>query len=83
VTLLYFAWVRQIIGKSEEAMALPPGISDLRGLIAHLRGLGSNYARALGDEDRLRLAVNQRHAGLDASIADGDEIAIFPPITGG
>jgi molybdopterin synthase sulfur carrier subunit len=83
VTLLYFAWVRQTIGKSEEALALPAGIGDVRGLIAHLRARGPHYAQALGDEGRLRIAVNQRHAGLDAAIAEGDEVAIFPPITGG
>jgi len=83
VTLLYFAWVRQVIGKSEENMALPLGIADARGLIGHLRGLGANYAKALGDESRLRLAINQRHAGPETPIAEGDEVAIFPPITGG
>ena len=83
MTLLYFAWVRQVIGKHEEHIVLPPGITDARGLIAHLRGLGPNYATALGDENRLRLAINQRHAGLEAPIAEGDEVAIFPPVTGG
>ena len=83
MTLLYFAWVRQVIGKSEESLALPAGITDARGLITHLRELGPNYATALGDESRLRLAINQRHAGLETPIAEGDEVAIFPPVTGG
>jgi molybdopterin synthase sulfur carrier subunit len=83
LTLLYFAWLRQKLGKSEESMALPPGVKDVRGLIAHLRQLGPDYAQALGDESRIRVAVNQRHAGLDEKLADQDEIAFFPPVTGG
>ena len=83
MTLLYFAWLRQKLGKSEESMALPPGVKDVRGLIAHLRQLGPDYAQAFGDEGRVRTAVNQRHAGLDEKLADQDEIAFFPPVTGG
>jgi molybdopterin synthase sulfur carrier subunit len=83
LTLLYFAWLRQKLGKSEENMALPPGVRDVRGLIAHLRQLGPEYAQAFGDESRIRVAVNQRHAGLDEKLADQDEIAFFPPVTGG
>ena len=71
MTLLYFAWVRQIIGKSEEAMALPPGISDLRGLIArHAELTGSAWAqRLLGDFRGLLQRfwlVKPKAASLDA-----------------
>jgi molybdopterin converting factor subunit 1 len=83
LTLLYFAWLRQKLGKSEETMALPPGIGDVRALVAHLRGLSPAHAEAFGDEGRLRAAVNQQHAGFDARITDKDEIAFFPPVTGG
>ena len=83
MTLLYFAWVRQIIGKNEDHLTLPSGVTDARGLLAHLRAQGPNYAQALADESRLRLAVNQRHGGLDDAVGDDDEIAIFPPVTGG
>ena len=83
MTLLYFAWVRQMIGKNEEAMALPPDVADVAGLVAHLRKLGPGYDTALGNPDRIRVAVNQRHAGFDAVIREGDEIAFFPPVTGG
>ncbi|HJR56394.1 MAG TPA: molybdopterin converting factor subunit 1 [Rhizomicrobium sp.] len=83
MTLLYFAWLRQKLGKSEERMALPPGVADVRGLIAHLRQLGPDYAEAFGDESRLRVAVNQRHACFGQAIATHDEIAFFPPVTGG
>jgi molybdopterin synthase sulfur carrier subunit len=81
VILLYFAWVRQKIGKSEEHLA--PQVDDVASLIAHLKSLGPGYADAFADLGRIRVAVNQRHAGLDAKVAAGDEIAFFPPVTGG
>ena len=81
MNLLYFAWVRQKIGKSEEQMTLPVG--DVASLIAHLKNLGPNYADAFADLTRIRVAVNQHHAGLDAPVAPHDEVAFFPPVTGG
>ena len=83
MTLLYFAWLRQVIGSGEEQITLPPGIGDVRGLIAHLKGLDAKYAQVFADEGRIRTAVNQHHAALDAPVSDGDEIAFFPPVTGG
>jgi molybdopterin synthase sulfur carrier subunit len=81
VILLYFAWVRQKIGKSEER--LTPDVRDVASLIAHLKGLGPHYADAFADLSRIRVAVNQHHAGLDAPVGPGDEVAFFPPVTGG
>jgi len=83
LTLLYFAWLRQKIGKSTEEITLPPGIATVKDLIAHLQGIGPAYAEAFADHSRIRAAVNQHHAGLDAKIAANDEIAFFPPVTGG
>ena len=48
-----------------------------------MKGRDEKYARAFAEEDRIRVAVNQHHAGLDAALADGDEVAFFPPVTGG
>ena len=79
--LLYFAWVRQKIGKSEET--LTPPVTDVASLIAHLKNLGPNYADAFADLSRIRIAVNQHHAGLDAAVGPNDEVAFFPPVTGG
>ena len=81
MTLLYFAWVRQKIGKSEETLSAPAG--DVAALIAHLKNLGPNYADAFADLSRIRVAVNQRHAALDARVESNDEVAFFPPVTGG
>jgi molybdopterin synthase sulfur carrier subunit len=79
--LLYFAWVRQKIGKGEET--LEASVPDVAGLIAHLKSLGPNYADAFADPSRIRVAVNQRHAGPDAKVGPDDEVAFFPPVTGG
>ena len=81
MTLLYFAWVRQKIGKSEERMT--PSVSDVAALIAYLKSLGPNYADAFADLSRIRVAVNQHHAGLEAKVGPDDEVAFFPPVTGG
>jgi molybdopterin synthase sulfur carrier subunit len=83
LTLLYFAWVRQKVGTGEERIDLPPGVSTVRGLIAHLEKRGGGYADAFGNAQRLRAAVNQEHAELDAAISATDEVAFFPPVTGG
>ena len=83
MTLLYFAWVRQKIGKGEEAMRLPATVATVDQLMAHLKRLDSGYADAFADPARLRVAVNRRHCGFDAPIGDDDEIAFFPPVTGG
>lgn len=81
MTLLYFAWVRQKIGKGQEQLAAP--VADVASLIAHLKTLGPNYADTFADLSRIRVAVNQHHVGLDAKVAPEDEVAFFPPVTGG
>ena len=83
MTLLYFAWVRQKIGVSEETVDVPEGVESVAGLIAHLRARGGGYEEALSELRRVRAAVNQEHVSFDAKIGDGDEIALFPPVTGG
>src|SRR4051812_4017591 len=83
VKLLYFAWLRVRIGHAEENLALPPGIHDVAGLLDLLRGRGPRYAEALRDLSVVRVAVNQDYVGRDHPIRDGDEVAIFPPVTGG
>ncbi len=81
--LLYFAWVRQRIGCSEESLEVPRDVRTVAELMAWLSARGENYASAFADPGRLRAAVNQEHASFNAAIAPGDEIAFFPPVTGG
>lgn len=81
--LLYFAWLRQKIGVGEEAVEPPPEIADVRALVEWLKGRGDGYAQAFRDLDSIKLAVNQEYAGLDHPIKAGDEVAFFPPVTGG
>jgi molybdopterin synthase sulfur carrier subunit len=83
VRILYFAWVRERVGLSEERVEPPAGTGTIAALVAWLRSRGAGYAEALADTARVRCAVNQDFATPEAVIADGDEIAFFPPITGG
>ena len=83
MNLLYFAWVRQKIGRSEEHLDLPAGIATVRALADHLASRGGGYAEAFADHKRLRAAVNQEHVTFDAAVAADDEVAFFPPVTGG
>jgi molybdopterin synthase sulfur carrier subunit len=81
--VLYFGWVRQRIGLAKEDVDPPPDVSDVRALVAWLRARGGGYETGLGNIAQVRVAVNQELASLDAKIAKGDEVALFPPMTGG
>lgn len=81
--LLYFAWLRERVGRSEEEVLLPEDITTVAGLIVWLRGRGPGYAAALAPEMPVRCAVNQTFAGPETPVAPGDEVAFFPPVTGG
>lgn len=81
--VLYFAWVREKIGTAEEEFALPAHIRDVAGLVEHLAARGPGHAEAFANRRSIRAAVNQDFATPDAPVADGDEVAFFPPVTGG
>lgn len=81
--LLYFAWVRQKIGKSAEELALPEGVTTTGELIEELAKRGPGYAAAFRNPGSVRCAINQEHKAFDTVIKDTDEIAFFPPVTGG
>ena len=83
MTLLYFAWVREQIGRDAEKIALPSDVQTVAALLDWLRSRGGGYASALEDMSVIRVAVNQEFAAPDHAVADGDEIALFPPVTGG
>ena len=83
LTILYFAWVREQIGHDEENLALPDHIGDMAGLLEYLAARSPRHAAALHDRSRLRFALNQNFVKLEARVQAGDEVAIFPPVTGG
>lgn len=83
IRLLYFAQVRERIGRGEEHVELPQGVATLGDLLDRLAAAGEAHRDALADRGALRFAVNQDHADEDTAIAEGDEVAIFPPVTGG
>ena len=81
--VLYFAWLKAKTGVMEEEFALPAGVTDVEGLTAYLSSRSRGHADALADRRLVRVAVNQDHVGWDHAVADGDEVAFFPPVTGG
>mgnify|MGYP001587620249 FL=1 len=81
--ILYFAWLRQKTGIDSEEVEMPTHITDVAGLIEWLKERNENFAEALSDFESIRVAVNQEFAEPDDPVAQGDEVAIFPPMTGG
>ncbi len=81
--LLYFAWVREKTGIGEETVPLPEGVSTARDLVAWLKERGDGFTAAFSEDGLVRVAVNQEYATLDEPVAEGDEVAFFPPVTGG
>jgi len=81
--MLYFGWVRQRIGVSTETVAPPAEVRDVDGLIDWLAGRSDAYAEALRNRDALRVAVNQELCERNSPVGAGDEVALFPPMTGG
>ncbi len=81
--VLYFAWLRQRIGQREETIELPDGVSDVSGVVDLLRGRSDAHARALANMDAVRVAVNKEFAEMSTAVKSGDELALFPPVTGG
>lgn len=81
--VLYFAWLRQKLGRGEEQLEVPAEVGDVAGLVDWLRARSAAHAAALARMDVIRVAVNQEFARLDTPVAPGDEVAFFPPVTGG
>jgi molybdopterin synthase sulfur carrier subunit len=81
--LLFFAWLRARIGMAEERVELPAGVTTVSALLDWLRTRGPGFAEALRDTRIVRVAVNQRYVAGDHPVTAGDEVARFPPVTGG
>ncbi len=80
---VYFAWVRERIGKAEEQLDPPSTVDTVADLIAWLSRQGDHYAHAFEKPSSIRAALDRTHARRDAPIAGAKEIAFFPPMTGG
>jgi molybdopterin synthase sulfur carrier subunit len=83
VTLLYFASLRESVGCSRELLAVPAGAATVRAVVEALRARGSQWTEAFAAGKTWRVAVNQQMASLATPVKPGDEIAFFPPVTGG
>lgn len=83
VKILYFAWVRERAGTGEEDVPLPPDVFTLGGLVAWLRERSAGHDAAFANPGLVRAAVNQVFARPDTPVMPGDEVAFFPPVTGG
>ncbi len=81
IDVLYFAWVRERIGIPRETV--DSRASTISELVEELRGRDDRYRTALADLESLRFAVDQELAELETGIVEADEVAIFPPMTGG
>ncbi|MPZ08710.1 MAG: molybdopterin converting factor subunit 1 [Kiloniellaceae bacterium] len=81
--LLYFAWLKTKTGLAEENVTPPAGVATVGQLLSWLEGRGPNFADALSDRGAIRVAVNQAYAKPGDPIGPDDEVALFPPVTGG
>ena len=83
VKILFFAGLREQLGSPGEEIELPSGVSTVAGLRSHLKARGGAYEKAFADRNLVRSAVNQEMVSLASPIKAGDEVAFFPPVTGG
>jgi len=83
ITVLYFARLREALGRSSEQVALPAHVCDVEGLRAHLVSRGGVWEQEFAPSRPVRASVNQAMAIGDMPVSDGDEVAFFPPVTGG
>ncbi len=81
--LRYFAWVRERIGRAEEDIALPDTVKTVADVVTFLKARGEEYETAFAHDGVIRAAIDRVHVKPDASIGEAQEIAFFPPMTGG
>jgi molybdopterin converting factor subunit 1 len=81
--ILYFAWLRERVGRGEEDVSPPADVVDVAGLVAWLRTRSTGHESAFAHGKLVRCAVDQEFATPDTAIAGASEIAFFPPVTGG
>ncbi len=81
--LVYFAWVRERVGKPEEIVSPPADVATVADLIVWLKTRGEEYEHAFENGPLIRAAIDKKHVKHDSPIAGATEIAFFPPMTGG
>jgi sulfur-carrier protein len=81
--VVYFAWLRERIGRPEEEIAFPDTVRTVADAVRHLTGLGEEYAYAFEKPGIIRAALDRRHVKPDTLLTGAAEIAFFPPMTGG
>jgi molybdopterin synthase sulfur carrier subunit len=81
--ILYFAWVREAMGRAEEELAVPADVATVADLVLWLKRRGPEYEHAFRRPEVVRAAIDRAHVKPDARIAGAREIAFFPPVTGG
>ena len=81
--VLYFAWVRQRIGVASEEFDLPGNVHNIDDLVSWLAAKGPGYAKGFAEPQVIRAAVNFEYVLFDHKLTNTDEVAFFPPVTGG
>ena len=81
--ILYFAWLKEHTGTSTETVTLPDGVTTVAGLIPHIAARSPGHKTALANLNTVRIAVNRVYGDPSSLITDSDEVAFFPPVTGG
>lgn len=83
IQVLYFAWLRQRTGLAAEEVEPPPEVATIGALMRWLAARSPGHAAAFAQPKQVRAAVNQEFRGPEDPVAPGDEVAFFPPVTGG
>ena len=81
--VLYFAWIRERVGKAEEVVDPPASVQTVADLVQWLKGRGEEYAHAFENQKVVRAALDRVHVRPEAKLTGAREIALFPPMTGG
>ena len=83
MVIKYFSWIKEHIGKSEEQIELPDHIKNVYELIEYLKEIDEKYNLIFDKKELIKIAVNKTYSSFDTNIKENDEIAFFPPVTGG
>ena len=83
MVIKYFSWIKEHVGKSEERIELPVNVSTIKELMLYLENVNDKYKLAFKKKDLIKIAINKSYSSIDDKINNNDEIAFFPPVTGG